>query len=293
MLTATLKVDALVAPRRAARDGFAQYPARQMRDAAGLLDGRDERVGEQQPELGVLPADERLGAVDLARRQIELRLKVEPQLVVAQRARKVADDPDLLQRAVVLPEAIDGRRLVARERLAARARRAPAELGGVLAVLGIAGDAARHLQRDVGVRHAHAGAQRVGLELDPLDGFARVAPRQADDELVAAQVPEHFGFAETAAQRCRRELDDLVAGAMAERRDDAVEPVEPQAHDGQRLVALDGVAQQSDDELAVRQPRQAVVMRLMEDAPLAVRDRLLHRVEAAGELAELVGGRGC
>ena len=37
-------------------------------------------------------------------------------------------------------------------------------------------------------------------------------------------------------------------------------------------------------------PGQAVVMRLMDDAPLAVRDRLLHRVEAAGELAELVGG---
>ena len=53
------------------------------------------------------------------------------------------------------------------------------------------------------------------------------------------------------------------------------------------------VAQQTDDELAVREPRQTVVMRLMEDAPLAVRDRLLHRVEAAGELAELVGRRGC
>ena len=77
---------------------------------------------------------------------------------------------------------------------------------------------------------------------------------------------------------------------MAERRDDAVEAVEPQAHDGELLVPLDGVAQQPDDELAVRQPRQAVVMRLMEDAPLAIGDRLLHRVEAAGELAELVGG---
>src|SRR5262245_26119388 len=30
-------------------------------------------------------------------------------------------------------------------------------------------------------------------------------------------------------------------------------------------------------------------MRLVNDAPLAVGDRLLHRVEAAGELAELVG----
>ena len=165
----------------------------------------------------MLPADERLGAVDLAGRQIELRLKIESQLVVAQRARKVADDPDLLQRTIVLPESIDGRGLMARERLAARARGAPAKLGGVLAVLGIAGDAAGHLEGDVGARDAYAGAQGVGLELDPLDGFARVPSGKPDDELVAAQVAKDFGFAETGAQRCRRELDDLVAGAMAER----------------------------------------------------------------------------
>src|SRR6185503_1443175 len=101
---------------------------------------------------------------------------------------KVADDPDLLQRAVVLAQAVDGRRLMARERLAARARRAAAQLRGVLAVLGIAGDAARGLERDIRVRHAHAAAQRIGLELDPLDGFARVASRQADYEFVSAQV---------------------------------------------------------------------------------------------------------
>ncbi len=32
--------DALIAPRRAAGDGLAQHPARQVRDAAGLLDRR-------------------------------------------------------------------------------------------------------------------------------------------------------------------------------------------------------------------------------------------------------------
>src|SRR5689334_5430174 len=104
------------------------------------------------------------------------------------------------------------------ERLAARARRAPTQLGGVLAVLGVAGDAARRLQRDVGIRDAQAGAQRVGLELDPLDGFACVATRQTDHELVCAQVAEYFLIAEASAQRSGRELHDLVAGAVAERR---------------------------------------------------------------------------
>ena len=93
------------------------------------------------------------------------------------------------------------------------------------------------------LRYADTAAQRVGLELDPLDRFARVATGQTDDELVPAQMAEHFFLADANAQRGRRVLDNLVAGSVAERGDYALETIETEAHDGELLVPPDGVAQ--------------------------------------------------
>ena len=44
---------------------------------------RDELVGRDQPALGVLPADERLDAPDLARAEVGLRLVVQEELAAA------------------------------------------------------------------------------------------------------------------------------------------------------------------------------------------------------------------
>ncbi len=102
-------------------------------------------------------------------------------------------------------------------------------------------------------------------------------------------MPENLTLAHALAEYVRRVLHGFVACAMAERRDDAVEAVEREAHHAYRARALERPAQLRQQQLAIRQPRQAVVMSLVEDVPLAVRDGLLHRVEAAGELTELVG----
>jgi hypothetical protein len=65
-------------------------------------------------------------------------------------------------------------------------------------------------------------------------------------------VTEHFRVAEAAAQRSGCELDDLVAGAVAERRYDAGDSVEPQADAGDLLVPLDRDDQRPDDGIAER-----------------------------------------
>src|SRR5690606_13541334 len=131
----------------------------------------------------------------------------------------VADDLDLLQGLVLLTRPVDADGLVACERVRAGARSPAAELGRVLAVVGVARDAARRLQRDVRAAELDAGAQEVGLREDPLRGLLGAGARQRDDELVAAEVPEYLVVAQTVAQRARDELHDLVACAVAERRD--------------------------------------------------------------------------
>ena len=60
-------------------------------DQAGLLGERDERVRVDQAALGVLPAQQRLDRLDLAAAQVRLRLVVEDQLALLDRAPQLAD----------------------------------------------------------------------------------------------------------------------------------------------------------------------------------------------------------
>ena len=106
----------------------------------------------------MLPAHERLDAVDLARGALDLRLEREAQLVALDREREVADDPNQAPRPILLTEPIDRARLVARERVGACARRAPAKLRGIAAVLGVARDARGRGERDRRAVDADAGA---------------------------------------------------------------------------------------------------------------------------------------
>ncbi len=133
----------------------------------------------------------------------------------------------LLQRAIFLPESIDGGRLVAQQRFAARARRAAAKLGGVVAVLGITGDAARRLagrcwrrrraRRSAADRPEARSTRRPARASRPGRPTTNSWPLRCPSTLASpTRVRKHAGC----------ELDDLVAGAMAERRDDAAEAVE-------------------------------------------------------------------
>src|SRR3954470_20734109 len=166
-----------------------------MRNASGLLDRADEGVGRQQPEIRMLPPNQRLGAVDLTRAALYLRLEVEPELALLERLRKIADDADQTQRPVVLTEPVDARRLVPRERLAAGARCAPAELRRVSAVLREARDPRRGLQRYVGAADPHARAQQVCLVFHPLEQLLRVEAGQGEQKLVCAHVADELAFA--------------------------------------------------------------------------------------------------
>src|SRR5207249_4944241 len=65
------------------------HPAAQRYDRADLLGERDELLREEQPPLGVLPADEGFHARDPPRLQRDERLIVEPQLATLERAAKL------------------------------------------------------------------------------------------------------------------------------------------------------------------------------------------------------------
>ena len=193
---------------------------------------RHERVGHQQPELRMLPAHERLDAVR-ARACGSATFGWNASRS-SSRSSASGKSPTIRIRRSDLsswPESIDGARLVTRERVRARARRAPAELRGIAAVLGKARDARRRLQRDVRTVDAHTGAQQVRLVVDPLRRLLGVEARQADHELLAAEVAENLTLAHALAEHAGRVLHRLLARAMAERRDDAVEAVEREAHD--------------------------------------------------------------
>src|SRR6185295_17665109 len=70
--------------------GRLQDPEPERDDQAGLLGERDEVERRDEAALRVLPADERLEAVDRAGLQRDERLVVERELAVLERPRKVA-----------------------------------------------------------------------------------------------------------------------------------------------------------------------------------------------------------
>ena len=72
--------------RAAAAQACLQHPFADRHDQADFLGERDELVGRDQPALGMVPAQQRLEAGDLAGLQVDERLVVELELA-AWRAR--------------------------------------------------------------------------------------------------------------------------------------------------------------------------------------------------------------
>src|SRR5439155_1205392 len=73
-------VQTLAPPLGELPDSCLEHPTGQFTDETGLLGVRDELDRRNQPILGVLPADERLGAGDLPGRSNDLRLVVQQHL---------------------------------------------------------------------------------------------------------------------------------------------------------------------------------------------------------------------
>jgi hypothetical protein len=136
--TATLSggrtVPALAGPagRGAARRGE-RPPAERHDQVRGLGQG-DERARRDQPPLGVLPANERLGAHRAARREVDDGLVVQHQLVVGQRAAQVRLELQPLDRRGVhrRREGLEAP-LAAFLRLVEREVRVPEQVVGALA----------------------------------------------------------------------------------------------------------------------------------------------------------------
>src|SRR5919202_560560 len=93
-----------VGPRPPLRQGGVQHPPGQRRHEPGGLGQLDEGIGEQQSPLGVLPAHQRLHAVDPAGRQAQLRLVVQHQLALVDGPPQLGDGLEAVPaRAVALP----------------------------------------------------------------------------------------------------------------------------------------------------------------------------------------------
>ena len=199
---------------------------RQRAGQLALLDEREEVAGAEQAPLRVLPAHERLDAAHGAGPDVGLRLVVQHQLAGLQRAVQIADQ---------------------REPLAAVA----VALGQVDLVAGA--HPLRLVHRDVGaLEQPEPGARVVredrdadaGVDVDPdaadlerlLQRRAQPQPRRArrrlvarhqhDRELVAPEPGERVLLAQQRAQARADLAQHLIAGVVAERVVELLEPVE-------------------------------------------------------------------
>ena len=79
------------------RGGFAQHVGAELHHKVGLLRLRDEGAGEEQAPFAVLPPDQRLDTVDGAVEQVDDRLVVDHEFVLADGAREFVGDPKALR----------------------------------------------------------------------------------------------------------------------------------------------------------------------------------------------------
>ena len=87
-----VEVEVCVPPHPALRERVAHHVARELADHPGVLGRRDELVGREEAEPGVVPAHERLGAHHHAVAERELRLHVHVDLVGVQRLLQVGGE---------------------------------------------------------------------------------------------------------------------------------------------------------------------------------------------------------
>ncbi len=223
--------------------------------------------GREQAALGVLPADQCLGADHLAVVEVHERLVEEPQLAALETVLELLLDRELLDGALAHRHV---------EQLRARAS---ALLGAVHGRVSILHETrAVYLVAGLGHRDTDAGAEtqlgaarehRLGeLPLKTVrnaDGLEHAADRLAQNrELVAAEAGHGVLRANGALDARGHLAEDLVAGAMAKAVVDALEAVHVEEVDGRGVVAaaaIDRVRQPVTEEGAVGQPGERVVER--------------------------------
>ena len=216
-----VQVEAPVAPAPDLGAGPLEHPGGDRPDQPGALGGRQEVAGQEQARLGVVPADERLGAHDARRPEIDDGLVVELELVAPLGMPQLRGDRQLASR-------------VALWRLVQAVAVAPAVLGGVHGDVGMLeqrlgrvaigrkqarADAGRHVQVGAGdrkrlrERRSQLGGDRLGRRARRalIDGTLH-----EHEELVAALARDDVAGPARFAQPLRNHHQQLVSDRVTE-----------------------------------------------------------------------------
>ena len=171
------------AARRAQR--VVEYPVGQRMDQRRLLGQRDELAGRDVAEFGVLPADQRLGPVTAARREVDARLEVERELSrLGERSRQIGENAESADMCRVAAVVVERHTLIGAPAVLCGHQRRTQHL--------------RRVDRRRMQRHqsdAHLGADRDVVHLEVAGKAARNFPRQRRYAL-GRIVPDNEGKAQ-------------------------------------------------------------------------------------------------
>src|SRR5271169_872792 len=263
----------MVRPSRGDGAGLAKDPFADRRDEPALLGGGHESPRRQQPMFGVLPAQQRLERADSIIHQIDQRLKRQAKLALEQ---GVAESG--LRVALLLESRVQAFfiKMICAPTFAFgpihRQVRAPHQRFAVGAIDRSDGDADARPDKDAMALYV----VRLGdLPHYPFGKAGRVfrlvEPTCQNGELVAAETSDNVAFAQTVGQLLAYFLQDGVARGMPERIVDALEIVEINVKDADRLTVsgarLD-LLEARPKGIAVGQIGQSVMAGQMSDARL-------------------------
>jgi hypothetical protein len=292
---------ACVEPRATLGACGPQDPISDRDDQSGFLGDRDELSRRYGAELRVVPAQQRLAAGNLSRRETYLWLIGEMELALRSREPEPCLQPDAALDLVahLAAEELVG---VAPEVLCPVHRRAGIgdERIGVVAVPreDAYADACAE-EHFASIEQDRLRERREGLLRNDMD-VRRPAPTPEEhQELVAAVAADRVAFAHQTLEPVRRQADHRIAERMAESVVDHLEAVQVQVHQCDMLAGAPRVRDRLSDavlhQAPVRQVRQLVVRRQILDAGLALlalgdvakedRDPALRRVHALLEPA--------
>ena len=222
----------------------------------------------------VAHADQQLGAVDAVRAQVNDRLLMEDEAVLAQS----------ITNPVRPPEARYGRRLAVCSRPAVSTRRSrPASFASYMAMsasLTMSSAVASSDGIDRGEADARGEANGITFELDARvranrveelvrDGAGGVSSRAGEDqpELIATQTPENVGLPQPGPQDVRDAAQRRVTDGMAIGVVDVLEVIDVEKQQGRRALEAaserDRPRELGVERAAVEQPGQRVVRREM------------------------------
>ena len=239
-------------------------------------------AGRDHAPLGVLPADQRLGADDRAALGDDDRLVVEDELVGGDRAAQLRLElhpPQQRRVHALLVEAIGAGAVVlgAVERDVGVAQHL---VGGRLLAAVDQGDAGGGGDREPAAGELERLGERVEQVAGHLrGGLGRGAGLEQHGELVAAEAGGGVARGEPLGEPAGADAQQLVARGMAERVVDLLEVVEVEEEDGEALLrgraGVERVLEPVDEQRAVREVGQRVVERAVGE-PVLQRDAVRH-----------------